>query len=149
MNYVQAGIGTGLANTQTSINSEQTFDWMVGYRINSYVGVQAVGWHVNSVQHSTYVASEAPVYDFSGYTGAQIVGYFPATAYWDLYGELGGGRARQVTSWPGVGTQSQGNGLVGIGARWQVVDHFALSLDVSQLWKAQVTHSALRAEFNF
>ena len=149
MHYFQAGIGTGLASTQTSIDNEGNTDWMVGYRFNAYVAVQAVGWHVNSVHHSTVVAGAAPAYDFSNFTGAQVVGFIPCTPYWDIYGELGGGQVHQVTSWPGVASQNKSDGVVGGGVRWQIVDHFALSLGVAQLWNTQVTNTSLRAEFNF
>jgi len=149
MNYFQAGVGTGLASTQTSIDHEGNTDWMLGYRFNAYLAVQAVGWHVNSVRHSTVVAGTAPVYDFSNFTGAQVVGFIPCTPYWDLYGELGGGQVHQVTSWPGIASQNKSDGVVGAGVRWQMVDHFALSLGVAQLWSTQVTNTSLRAEFNF
>jgi hypothetical protein len=149
MNYFQAGIGAGMASTQTDVDNEGSTDWMLGYRINPYVGVQAIGWRIDSVQHSRFVTGASPVYDFSSFTGVQVVGFVPCTAYWDLYGELGGGQVHQVTSWPGVSSPTEGDGVAGIGARWQMVDHFALSLGVARLWNTQVTHTTLRAEFNF
>ncbi|HEX4510341.1 MAG TPA: hypothetical protein VH328_09690, partial [Burkholderiaceae bacterium] len=111
--------------------------------------VQAVGWRVSSVQHSTFVTGDPPVYDFSSFAGAQVVGYIPCTAFWDLYGEIGAGQVHQVTSWPGISSPDKGDGVAGVGARWQIVDHFAVSLDVSRLWNTQITHTSLRAEFNF
>ena len=146
--YFQAGIGAGLAATETHDSNQGTTDVMVGYRFNQYVGVQAVAFQINSVAHRPPDPT-APLFDFEHYWGVQVVGFIPCTPYWDIFGELGGGRSHFTSATPGAGWQEEPEGLVGAGIRWQVTDHAALSLDVVRLWDARVNNGMLRAEFNF
>jgi hypothetical protein len=146
--YFQAGIGGGLAATYLSEENQGTVAVMAGYRFNPYVGVQAVGFQVPTVAHQPSTPG-APYYDFERFWGVQLVGFIPCTPYWDLFGEVGAGQAHLTSATPGAGTQDKTDGLTGAGIRWQLTDHFAMSLDVTRLWDTRVTNGTLRAEVNF
>jgi hypothetical protein len=147
--YFQAGIGGSVVKTDTDPQHQDATDAMIGFRFNPYVGIQAVGFKLNSTFHQQVVPGAAPLYDFESYYGAQIVGFIPATPYWDIFGEIGGGQVHSTSGTPGVAAQDKGDGLTGAGLRWQIVDHFALSLGFSYLWNIKVMHTGLRAEVNF
>jgi hypothetical protein len=146
--YFQAGIGAGLAATETHDSNQGLTDVMLGFRFNQNIGVQAVGFQINSVAHRPSTPG-APLYDFERYVGVQVVGFIPCTPYWDIFGEIGGGQSRFTSATPGAGSQEQADGLVGAGIRWQITDHVAVSLDAVRLWDARVNNGTLRAEFNF
>jgi opacity protein-like surface antigen len=148
-NYVQAGLGGSIVKTETDTTHQNATDWMVGYRFTDYVGVQAVGYKLNSTFHQRPVAGGPPLYDFESYYGAQVVGFIPCTSYWDIFGELGGGRAHLTSASPGAAAQDKGDGLAGAGLRWQIIDHVAVSLGYSYLINTRVKHADLRAEVNF
>jgi len=148
VNYFQVGIGGGLAATNLSETNQGTTAVMVGYRFNPYWGVQAIGFKINSVSHQPSNPG-APYYDFEHFYGVQVVGFIPATPYWDIYGELGGGQVHTSSLTPGAGSQDKGDVLTGVGIRWQMTDHFAMSLGATRLWDTRVTNGTLRAEFNF
>jgi hypothetical protein len=148
VNYFQVGIGGGLAATYLSEQNQGTTALMAGYRFSPYWGVQAIGFQVNSVAHQPSTPG-APYYDFERFWGVQLVGFIPCTPYWDIYGEIGGGQAHLTSATPGAGTQDKTDALTGVGLRWQMTDHFAMSLGATRLWDTRVTNGTLRAEFNF
>jgi hypothetical protein len=147
--YFQAGIGGSIVKTDTIDQHQDAADWMVGYRINQYVGVQAVGFNLNSTVHQRGVPGGPPLYDFDSYWGGQVVGFIPATPYWDIYGELGGGQVHETANVAGAPAHDKGDALTGVGIRWQIIDHFALNLGFSYLWNTKVMHTGLRADVNF
>jgi len=147
--YFQVGLGGGVAETHTHGSNQGTSEAMVGFRFNQYVGVQAVAFQINDVVHAPSTLPGPPVYDFDRFWGAQLVGFIPCTPYWDIFGEIGGGQVHSTSGTPGVAAQDKGDGLTGAGLRWQIVDHFALSLGFSYLWNIKVMHTGLRAEVNF
>ena len=146
--YFQAGIGAGMAEASTQGTTQGTTSVMAGFRLNEYVGVQAIGFQMNTVSHRPSNPA-APDYDFERFWGAQLVGFIPCTPYWDIFGEIGGGQSRLTSATPGTTSQDKTDGLVGAGIRWQITDHVAMSLDVTRLWDARVTNGSLRAELNF
>ena len=147
--YFQAGLGLSWANTDTNNSNQGAGDWMIGYRFSQYVGVQAAGFILNSPHHQPVIPGGAPLYDFESYYGVQLVGFLPFTPYWDGYATIGGGQSRLTSATPGAGTQDKGDGSTGVGLRWQVFDHFAMSIDATWLWNAKVVNGGLRAEVNF
>jgi hypothetical protein len=147
--YFQAGIGWSEVKTDVDTSRQQALDWMAGYRFNEYVGVQAVGFNLNSTWHQPIPPNGATLYDFSSYAGGQVVGFIPCTPYWDIFGELGAGQVHQTSATPGAPALNKTEGIVGTGVRWQIVDHVAVSLGFSYLWDLKVMHTGLRAEVNF
>jgi hypothetical protein len=146
--YFMAGIGFGASEAHTEGVTESTTSVMVGYRFNQYVGVQAIGFQFNNVSRQPSNPA-APAYDFDAFRGVQVVGFLPCTSYWDIVGEAGGGQSRYTSATPGTSSNWKGDGLTGVGLRWQITDHLAASLDVTRVWDARVTHGSLRAEVNF
>jgi hypothetical protein len=146
--YVQVGLGAGVAETNTYSANQGTTSVMAGFRFNQYVGVQAIGFEINNVQHRP-ANPPAPFYEFERFWGGQLVGFVPLTSYWDFYGEIGGGQSRTTSATPGASPQDKTDGLTGAGLRWQILDHVAVTLDVTRLWNARVTNGTLRAELNF
>ncbi len=147
--YFQGGISTGLMATQNDSSHMGGTGWMLGYRFNGDVGVQAVGFGANAPFYRVPVANAPAAYDFTRFAGVQAVGYIQATSVWDIYGELGVGRASYGTLTAGASSQKKTDGIFGIGVRWQVWRHVGVSADFSRLMEAQATNGSLRAEFNF
>jgi hypothetical protein len=147
--YFQVGVAPGEMSVQLAPTNIASTEGMVGIRFNAYLGAQIVGTFANNPFHQRLATNGTPLYDYKSYIGPQVVGYWPLTAYWDMVGSLGVGRARYGTAQPGYGDISKTDGMVGIGVRWQVVPHFAVSAQVTQVVSASSTSAAGRFEFDF
>jgi hypothetical protein len=147
--YFMAGISTGLMSVSADPDHTGSTGWMVGYRFNKNVGIQAIGYTANSPFHQRPPADGSALYDFEHYEGLQVVGFIPATSDWDIFGGIGAGRATYGTATPGFGSRDKTDGLVEAGVRWQVVPHFAVSTEIQRVMDAQSTNGTLRAEVNF
>jgi hypothetical protein len=147
--YFQAGIGGGMTETNTHGSNQGSAEAMLGFRFNQYVAVQAIAFQINDVAHSLPLVPGPPLYDFERFYGGQVVGFIPATPYWDIFGEVGAGQSRLTSGTAGAAPEDKGDWLLGGGLRWQITDHFAASLNVTRLWEARATNGTLRAEVNF
>ena len=147
---VDLALGVGNLSTQTNPAHSQAWEGMVGYRFDQrQFGVQAVGMVQSQVYHRPVVTGGPALYDFDKFFGVQGVAYFPLTAYWDLYGAAGVGMATYASATPGAAAQHKTDTVLGVGIRWLVVPHMAISLDVTHLDSAGVTSPAIRGEFSF
>ena len=147
--YFEAGFSSGLMSVSADSDHIGADGWMVGYRFNKNVGVQATGFSANTPFHQKLAGDGTPLYDFARYAGVQVVGYIPATSSWDIYGAVGVGRSIYGTAQPGFGNTSKTDGVIEGGLRWQVFQHFATSIELVRVLDAQSTYAALRAEVNF
>ncbi len=148
-NYFEAGFSSGLMSVSADSDHIGADGWMVGWRFNKNVGVQVAGFSANTPFHQKLQSDGTPLYDFSRYVGAQVVGYIPATSSWDIFGSAGVGRSTYGTAQPGFGNTTKTDGIVETGLRWQVFQHFAASVQLTRVLDAQSTYAGLRAAVNF
>jgi len=147
--YFEAGFSSGLMSVSAAADHIGADGWMVGYRFNKNIGVQAAGYSANTPFHQKLATDGTPLYDFARYVGVQVVGYIPATSSWDILGAAGVGRSTYGTAQPGFGNTTKTDGLIEAGLRWQVFQHFAASFELERVLDAQSTYGGLRAEVNF
>ena len=147
--YFEAGVSGGLMSVSADSDHIGADGWMIGYRFNKNIGVQAAGFSANAPFHQKLATDGTPLYDFARYAGVQVVGYIPATSFWDIYGAVGVGRSIHGTAQPGYGNLDKTDGVIEGGVRWQMFDHFAVSAELVRVLDAQSTFGALRAAVNF
>lgn len=128
-------VGADLGSTQFKIEGETenkgAFGIFGGYKLNDYVAFEAAvrglgAWEVNALNVNTKVTASA--------LQLSVLGTLPVADSILLFGRLGLGRNSMHVTWNNTTTtEGSTEGLLGLGAQFQINKHFGLRAEYAYL----------------